>query len=498
MKKEDSQSKTIQNGTNSSVLDHDWFREHGSEMVRYVADYLEDIGKRRVFPQIAPGYLAPLIPEHAPEEPEPWSDILKDIERVVMPGITHWQHPNFHAYFPVGNSYPSICADILTDGFACIGFSWASSPACTELEVVMMDWLARILQLPKHFLSGGQGGGVIQGSCSDATLVALFAARNKAIKHYQTAHPEASEYEAASKLVGYYSDQAHSSVERAGLISMLRLRPIQTGLSREMTGAALHEAIEQDVAKGLIPFFCTATLGTTASCAFDRLGEVGEVCDQYGIWLHVDAAYAGCSFICPEYRPLMNGIEHAMSFVFNPAKWMLVNFDCSCIWYKEVDWVIKSFSVDPVYLKHKHEGKVPDFRHWHIPLGRRFRSLKLWFVLRYYGVDKLRNYIRNHINLAHYFEELLLKDSNYEVVNKVKMGLVCFRIKDDNEHTKQLYQAIEDDGRIHLVPSEFHYPEEVFFIRFAVCYHSATKAQIEYALNVIRELTKKVLQKGKK
>ncbi|VDP67003.1 unnamed protein product [Echinostoma caproni] len=321
------------------------FRQRGSEMVQYVANYLEHIGQRNVFPQISPGYLAPMIPKEAPEYPESWEDIISDVERVVMPGMTHWQHPRFHAYFPSGTSGPSMCADILANGLGCIGFTWA-----------------------------------------------------------------------------------HSSVERAGLISMLQLRQIRSNDKHEMTGEDLERAINKDLAKGLMPFFCTATLGTTGCCSFDRLEEVGKVCQKYGIWLHVDAAYAGSAFICPEYRPWLNGIEYAMSFVFNAHKWLLVNFDCSCVWFKEVDWVIKSFNVDPTYLKHKHQGVVPDFRHWHIPLGRKFRSLKLWFILRRFGVESLRNYIRNHINLAHQFESWMRADGRFEIVHEVRLAVVCFRL----------------------------------------------------------------------
>lgn len=475
------------------LLDHKQFRQQGFEMVNYVADYLERIEERRVFPAVPPGYLAPMLPKEAPQNPEPWEEVMADIERVIMPGITHWHHPRFHAYFPAGTSYPSMCADILTNGIGCIGFTWASSPACTELEVVMMDWLAKMLQLPEQFKSGTKSGAFIQATCSDATLLALFSARNRGIHKYQARHPGASVYEAASKLVGYYSDQAHCSVERASLISMLHLRPIETDCSHEMRGDNLKRAIEDDIENGLLPFFCIATLGTTASCAFDQLSEVGPVCNQYDLWLHVDAAYAGSSFICPEYRPLLNGVEHAASFVFNPHKWLLVNFDCSCAWYKDVKWVMKSFGVNPVYLRHRYYGKAPDFRHFDISFGRKFRSLKLWFVLRHYGVQGLQNYIRQHVKLAKYFEEIMLKDERFEIVNSVRMALVCFRIKGNNEATIQLYDAIEEDGRIHLVPSEFHHPTPMFFIRFAVCYHSATKAHIEYAFHVIQEMASQIL-----
>ncbi|CAH8837321.1 unnamed protein product [Trichobilharzia szidati] len=462
-------------------------------MVQYVADYLENIEERKVFPKVKPGYLAKLIPDKAPDEPESWEEIMQDVEKFIMPGVTHWQHPRFHAYFPCGCSYSSICADILSAGISSIGFTWVSNPACTELEVVMIDWMAKILGLPKHFLFGKNSGGVIQGSCSESTLVALLASRNKSIKEYQSFHPNATNYEALSKLVGYYSVQAHSSVERAGMISLIKLRAIKSNEHYGMDVELLEKAIEEDFNNGLIPFFCCATLGTTATCGFDNLKEIGPICSKYDIWLHVDAAYSGSAFICPEYRYLMEGIEYAMSFAFNPHKWMLINFDCSIVWYRELNWIRNSFHVDPPYLKHEFQENAVDFRHMHIPLGRRFRSLKIWFTLRRYGVKKLQAYIRNHIELAHYFEELMLRDERFEIIADVVLGLVCFRLKNDNELTRQLYHDIEDDGRIHLISSEFESPEPLFFIRFAVCYHSPNKQHVEYAFNVISELTEKLL-----
>ncbi|CAH8498806.1 unnamed protein product [Schistosoma margrebowiei] len=407
-------------------LNHNEFRQYGTKMIQYVADYLETIDERKVFPKIHPGYLAKLIPNEAPNESESWEDIMKDVEKLIMPGVTHWQHPHFHAYFPCGCSYTSICADILADGISSIGFTWVSNPACTELEVVMIDWMAKTLGLPEHFLFGENTGGVIQGSCSESTLVALLAARNKAITQYQNIHPNVNNYDALSKLVGYYSDQAHSSVERAGLIGMLQLRAIKSNEHYEMDTTILEQTIEDDVNNGLIPFFCCATLGTTATCGFDKLKNIGPICDKYNIWLHVDAAYAGSSFICPEYRYLMDGIEYATSFVFNPHKWLLINFDCSIVWYREVNWVKNSFHVDPPYLKHKHQQTTIDFR-------------------------------------------------------------------DNNELTKQLYHNIESDGRIHLVSSELHSPIPLYFIRFAICYHSPNKQHIEYAYQVIHELCNQLL-----
>ncbi|RTG85982.1 aromatic-L-amino-acid/L-tryptophan decarboxylase [Schistosoma bovis] len=291
---------------------------------------------------------------------------------------------------------------------------------------------------------------IISGSCSESTLVALLAARNKAITQYQNIHPNVNNYDALSKLVGYYSDQAHSSVERAGLIGMLQLRAIKSNEHYEMDTTILEQTIKDDVNNGLIPFFCCATLGTTATCGFDKLKDIGPICDKYNIWLHVDAAYAGSSFICPEYRYLMDGIEYATSFVFNPHKWLLINFDCSIVWYREVNWVKNSFHVDPPYLKHKHQQTTIDFR---------------------------------HIQLAHYFEKLIQADDRFEIVADVLMGLVCFRIKLPN-FTE--YRELE-------ISSELHSPAPLYFIRFAICYHSPNKQHIEYAYQVIHELCNQLL-----
>ncbi|KAL3308970.1 hypothetical protein Ciccas_012491, partial [Cichlidogyrus casuarinus] len=341
--------------------DHELYRSRCTDMVNLVADYLDNIGQRTVFPTIKPGYLRPLVPDQAPQQPEAWEDILNDVERVVMPGITHWHHPRFHAYFPSANSHPALCGDILSGGLGIIGFTWASSPACTELEVVVLDWLAKMLHLPSEFMSGGNGGGVIQGTASEWTLMALFGARNKALAEKDALNsPE--KYQIMSKLVGYYSDQAHCSVERAGLISMIRMRPIRTDQDHVMTRDNLESAIKQDIIDGFVPFFCVVTLGTTGSCAFDQLEEIGPVCEQYNIWLHVDAAYAGSAFICEEFRPLMKGIEHAMSFSFNPHKWLLANMDCSVGWYKDVTHIVEAFTVEPTYLQHRYQGTMPDFR----------------------------------------------------------------------------------------------------------------------------------------
>ncbi|CAH1388971.1 unnamed protein product [Nezara viridula] len=449
-------------------MDHKSFKEFSQAMSEYIANYLENIRERPVLPTVEPGYLRPLVPASAPESPEKWQDIMEDLERVIMPGVTHWHSPRFHAYFPTANSYPAIVADMLSDAIACIGFTWIASPACTELEVVMLDWLGKLLDLPKEFLasSGGKAGGVIQGTASEATLVALLGAKAKAIRKAKAQNPELTDYEIISKLVGYCSQQAHSSVERAGLLGGVRLRLLDTDERHRLRGDTLKAAIEEDKKAGLIPFYVVATLGTTSCCSFDALEEIGDVCNASEVWLHVDAAYAGSAFICPEFRYLNAGVEKADSFNFNPHKWMLVTFDCSAMWLKDPTDVIDAFNVDPLYLKHEMQGSAPDYRHWQIPLGRRFRALKLWFVMRLYGAENLRAHIRKQIGLAHLFESLLLEDSRFEIFSEVTMGLVCFRLKGTNELNEQLLKMINGHGKIHLVPSKI---KGSYFLRLAIC-----------------------------
>ncbi|XP_058502762.1 aromatic-L-amino-acid decarboxylase [Solea solea] len=478
-------------------MDTEEFRRRGREMVDYVADYLDSIEKRPVFPDVEPGYLHSLIPTEAPVDPETYEDIIKDVERVIMPGVTHWQSPYFFAYFPASSSLPSILADMLCGALGCIGFSWAASPACTELETVMLDWLGKMLQLPDCFLAGthGHGGGVIQGTASEATLMSLLAARCKTIRRVQASNPQLAEGEIFSKLVAYTSEQAHSSVERAALIGGVMIRKVPTDDTYAVRKDMLKKMMEEDKAAGLIPFYFCATLGTTPSCAFDHITELGPICNEENIWMHVDAAYAGSAFICPEFRHLLNGIEFANSFDFNPHKWLLVNFDCSTMWVKDRADLIGAFKVDPLYLKHENQesGLVTDYRHWQIPLGRRFRSLKMWFVFRLYGVKGLQSHIRNHVDLAKEFESLVRADKRFEICAEVIMGLVCFRLKGPNELSENLLKKINQSREIHLVPCQL---SGRFVLRFAVCARTAESRHIQEAWRHITQLTLDVLQES--
>ncbi|KPM08135.1 aromatic-L-amino-acid decarboxylase-like protein [Sarcoptes scabiei] len=421
------------------------FRRRGKEMVDYIADYMETIQSRRVTPNVEPGYLKNFLPESAPIRGESWDKIMEDFEKFIMPGVTHWQHPRFHAYFPAGNSYPSILADMISDGIGCVGFSWAASPACTELEIIMLDWVGKMVGLPEEFLCfsdhNSKGGGVIQGSASDCVLVSLLAARCAAIKELRKIFPNTDEGSLLSKLVGYCSKEAHSCVEKAAMIALVKLRILDTDEKFSLRGKSLQDAIEEDKRNGLVPFFVSATLGTTSCCSFDALYEIGPLCSEKNLWLHVDAAYAGNAFICPEFQYLMKGIEIVFSNFFTN-------------------------------------------KHWGIPLSRRFRSLKLWFVIRNYGIDGLQKYIREHVRLAKRFEKLVRQDDRFEVANEVKLGLVCFRLKSSDVTNQKFLSSVNASGKLHMVPASLN---GKYVIRFCVCAQNATDMDIDHAYDVIAQ-----------
>lgn len=470
------------------------FRIRGKEMVEYICEYLRTLEGKRVTANVDPGYLRPLLPKEAPLKPEPWEAIMRDVECKIMPGITHWQHPRFHAYFPSGNSFPSILGDMLSDAIGCIGFSWAASPACTELETIVLDWFAKAMNLPTAFMAdneAGKGGGVIQGSASECILVSMLAARTQIIRMLKEQDPNTEDSAFLPRLVAYCSMESHSCVEKAAMISFVKLRVLEPDDKCRLRGKRLESAIREDTANGLVPFFVSTTLGSTGCCSFDNLVEIGPVCRKYsGIWLHVDGAYAGSAFICPELRPLMAGIEYADSFNTNPNKWLLVNFDCSCLWVRDRVKLTSAMVVDPLYLQHANSGESIDYRHWGIPLSRRFRALKLWFVMRSYGITGLQNYIRNHIRLAKRFETKIKRDKRFEVVNEVTVGLVCFRMKENDEINQELLANINASGKLHMIPSRVM---NKYTLRFCVVKEDATDYDIDFAVDVIQEHAAEVL-----
>uniref|UniRef100_A0A336L4L2 CSON004112 protein n=1 Tax=Culicoides sonorensis TaxID=179676 RepID=A0A336L4L2_CULSO len=469
------------------------FRKNGKEMIDYICNYMENIDQRDVAPGVDPGFLKALIPEEAPQSGEGFKEMLEDVENKIMPGIVHWNHPNFFAYFPSGNSFPSILGDLLSSAIGAIGFSWAASPSLTELEQIVLNWYAKALDLPKCFLSedDSKGGGVLQGSASECALVCMLAARARAIKNLQKLDQiERHESVYLPQLVAYSSKEAHSSIEKAAKMALVKLRILETDKHGALRGKTLKAAIERDLKEGLTPFFVVATLGTTSSCCFDNLLEIGQVCQQVkSIWFHVDGAYAGSSFILPEMRRFKEGLEYADSFNTNPNKLLLTNFDASAMWVKDVYLLSSALTVDPLYLQHEHTSAI-DFRHYGIPLSRRFRALKLWFVFRSYGIAGLQRYIRNHIRLAKHFEKLVREDNRFEVRNDVHLGLVCFRLKCPDHINRELLARINHSGKFHMTPAMV---KGKYIIRFCVTYEHAKEEHIDYAWKQIKQIAEEVL-----
>ncbi|CAA7403281.1 unnamed protein product [Spirodela intermedia] len=437
-------------------MDAEQLREYGHQMVDFIADYYKNIESFPVLSQVKPEYLCELLPDSAPNYPEKLENVLDDIRRKIIPGLTHWQSPGYFAYYPCNSSTAGFLGEMLISGFNILGFSWITSPAATELEVIVLDWVAKMLKLPQHFLSSGQGGGVIQGTSSEAILVVLLAARDKVLRRIGK--------NSIGKLVVYASDQTHSSLQKACQIAGIHpenYRVLKTDFSANysLDPKVLSEKISNDMSIGLQPFFLCATVGTTSSAAVDPLCSLGKISKVYDMWFHVDAAYAGNACICPEYRRYIDGVEEADSFGMNVHKWMLTNFDCCLLWVKDSGALIKSLSTNPDYLKNKasQENQVVDFKDWQIPLGRRFRSLKLWMVLRLYGVEKLQNYVRNHIRLARLFLGLIDSDPRFEVVAPQMFSLVCFRLlpppdgqDDGNKLNDDLLHAVNGTGRMFI------------------------------------------------
>lgn len=368
------------------------------------------------------------------------------------------------------------------------------SPVCTELEAIVMDWLGKILGLPEFFLHSddGPGGGVIQGSASESILLTVLSAREETVKRVKREQPEMSEGEIRAKLIAYSSNHSNSSIEKSGIISAIPVRLLAADENCVLTGDILEEAVVEDLKKGLIPVTCIATLGTTGTCSFDNIEELGKVCNKYNIWFHIDAAYAAGAFCLPEYRYIMKGVEYANSFNFNLHKWMLVNFDCSALWFRDANNVVDSFNVDRIYLKHQYQGKtkIPDYRHWQIALGRRFRSLKVWITLRTYGVEKIQEYIRSHITLAGKFAQFVQNDNRFEIPVEPRLGLVCFRLKGDCELTKLLLKNLTDQKKVYMIPATVR---DKYVIRFVVCGFDTQEKDIEFTWNLIVKEADKIL-----
>lgn len=423
----------------------DEFRRLGHEYVDWVASYWERVGDLPVQSTVAPGEVFASLPSSPPATgTDDLAVALRDMDDLVLPGITHWQHPSFFAFFPANTSGPGVLADLLSSGLGVNGMNWATSPACTEVEMRVLDWFVELLGLPEHLRHDhdGPGGGVLQDSASSATLVAMLAARGGV-----------SAGGDLSTLRAYTSDQAHSSVVKGARVAGLadhQVRLIPTDASFAMRPDALAEAVAADLDAGLVPFFCCATAGTTSSMAFDPVSVIAEICAAAGVWCHVDAAMAGSAAVCPELRWVTDGADAVDSWSFNPHKWLFTIFDCTCVWFRDAGPVVDALSITPAYLRNEQSdaGAVIDFRDWQVPLGRRFRALKPWLVMRHYGSDGLATHIREHVRLGRLLADRVLADGRVELAAPPALNLVVLRCtgSEADARTSTLLEAVNGSG----------------------------------------------------
>jgi aromatic-L-amino-acid decarboxylase len=468
-------------------MEPDEFRRHAHQLADWMADYFRDVARLPVTPDVRPGEILRQLPSDPPDEAESFERIFEDFSRSIMPGMTHWNHPGWFAYFPGNNSGPSVLAEMLTATLGAQCMSWATSPAATELEQAMMEWLRRMLGLPPGFV------GVIQDTASTATLVALLSARERATGFSAGFQGMAA---TESRLTVYASAQAHSSVDKGVKLAgygLNQLRRVPVDDQYAMRADVLDQLISADRRAGILPGCVVATVGTTSSTAVDPLPAVAAVCRKHGVWLHVDAAYAGVAAMVPELRHWFNGVEHADSFVFNPHKWMLVNFDCSAYFVRDRETLLRTFQITPEYLRTAHDAEVVNFRDWGIQLGRRFRALKLWFVIRSYGVDGLRDLIRRHVRLACELASWIERRPDFELMAPVPFGLVCFRYRprdmspDDpavDELNRRLLTRVNATRRVHLTHTELG---GRYVIRMVIGQRLTERNHVEEAWELIRE-----------
>lgn len=433
------------------IEDSTEFRKEAHKMADRLADYYEELEKLPVKSQVKPCEIISKLPASPPEMPEPMDAILQDFDNVIMPGITHWQHPSFFAYFPANTSYPSILAEMLTATLAQQGMVWETSPAAAELEERMMEWLKQLCGLPEAFT------GVIQDTASASTLAALVTARER-ISKWQV---NMQGFYDINKYRVYCTSETHSSIEKAVRIAgfgSANLVKVEVDDMFAMKPEALEMAITADLNAGFVPCAVVATIGTTGCTAVDPVKPIGEICVRYNVWLHVDAAFAGTAMVLPEMRHYLTGLELADSYVFNPHKWMFTNFDCSAYFVKDTDALIRTFEILPEYLKTSSRGQVNDYRDWGVALGRRFRALKLWFVLRNYGAVGIRETVRKHIVLAAWLTLQMQKEKGFEILTPTRFSLVCFRYVPEgmtnedeiDKYNEQLEQKLNASGKLYI------------------------------------------------
>jgi aromatic-L-amino-acid/L-tryptophan decarboxylase len=467
------------------------FKRHGYQLIDWLADYHDNVENRAVQSAVEPGEVREKLPSKAPRSGEDFSAIINDVNEIIMPGITHWQSPNWFAYFPANVSEPSILGELLSAGLGVQGMLWATSPACTELETHVLDWLVDMMGLPPHFKSSSSGGGVIQDSASSATLSAVLAGRERATNLQSNANG------CDGRLVAYASTQAHSSIEKAVKIAGIgknNLRLIDVDENFAMCPVALKKQIENDLAADLTPCFVNANVGSTSSNAIDPLREIGLICAEHNIWFHVDAAMSGSAALCPEFRLILDGVEFANSYCFNPHKWMFTNFDCDVFYVRNRNELIDTFTLNPEYLRNKasESGQVIDYRDWHIQLGRRFRSIKLWFVIRHYGVEGLQFHIREHVRIAQLFADWIRDSIEFELVVEPPLNLVCFRHVGSDSASEKIMEIVNATGEIYLTHTKLN---DQYVLRMSIGQTKTEERHVQRAWELFQEAAKQIAVK---
>ena len=463
------------------------FRKQGYKVIDWLVDYYENIEDFPVLSQVSPGEIRSNLPDSPPAKGRDYDEILSDMD-TMMPGMTHWQHPNFHAFFPAGSSGPAILADMIATGTGIVGMLWETSPSCTEVETHVLDWLVDMLGMPSKFKSNDLGGGVIQDTASSSTLIALIGAREYASKG------EFNSNDTNNKLSSYVSTHSHSSIEKAIKVAGLgknSLRVIGVDSDFAMIPDELEKQIKDDIENGVTPAFVCASVGTTNTTAMDPIEEIGKICKKYDIWLHVDAAMAGAAALCPEFRYIQNGLEYAQSYTFNPHKWMLTNFDCSVLYVDDRNKITSAMSVVPEYLKNKgsETGQVIDYMDWSVPLGRKFRGLKLWQVINYYGTEGLQKYIRENVEHTQILKSWIEEDDNFEIIAPVPLNLICFKHKKGSAFNQKLHETLNQTGKLYITRTKIN---DEYILRFSIGQATGTIDHIKKSWKLIQETAKNI------
>ena len=429
-------------------LDLEAFRRHGRALVDWVADYLGGIEERRVHEAVEPGDVYARLPARAPERPEPFEIVLADLDRVVVPGLAHWQHPGWFAYFPAASSPPAVLGEFAAAGLGVEGMLWSTSPAATEIESRVVDWLVDLLGVPQEWKTTGSGGGVLQSGASASTHTALVVARERCAERTGAA---------IEQMVAYTSREAHSSVEKGARMAGFRhIRHLEVDEAFSVRPDVVAAAIDADRRAGLAPAFVCSTVGTTGTTGVDPVRRLGEIAQGEQMWHHVDAAYAGSAMVCEEFRGYQDGLDSVDSYTFNPHKWMATNVGCSVMWVADRRPLIEALSVLPPYLRNEASasGRVIDYRDWQLPLSRPFRALKLWIVLRCFGAEGIRAMICSHVAWARSLAERIDSHPNLECIAPVPFALVSFVHRDGNKATDALVSAVNSSGRFYITGSE--------------------------------------------